>query len=81
MKIFTYFVEPASYTLDLSKNIHDKNEIDYCFIKSNTLVVSDAKSEKVFLDQKTIIDKIKFVYLQFKKMILLSLMVIIIIHL
>jgi len=67
MRIFTYFVEPASYTLDLSKNIHDKNEIDYCFIKSNTLVVSDAKSEKVFLDQKTIIDKIKFVYLQFKK--------------
>ena len=49
MKVFCYFVEPASYTLDLSKNIYDKNEIDYCFIKSNTLVHSSDKSEKVFL--------------------------------
>ena len=25
MKVFCYFVEPASYTLDLAKNVYDKN--------------------------------------------------------
>ena len=30
MKVFCYFVEPASYSLDLAKNVHDKNNIDYC---------------------------------------------------
>ena len=37
MRIFCFFVEPASYTLDLASNVYDKNEIDYCFMKSNAL--------------------------------------------
>lgn len=67
MRVYCYFVEPASYTLDLASNIYDNNSIDYSFIKSNTLAVSDSKLDKIYLDQKTIINKLKFVYLQFKK--------------
>ena len=48
MRVFCYFVEPALYTLDLASNIYDKNEIDYCFINSNTLVKSDLKTNKFF---------------------------------
>ena len=40
MKVFCYFVEPALYTLDLAKNIYVKNNIDYGFINSSTLVKS-----------------------------------------
>ena len=61
MKVFCFFVEPASYTLDLALNIYVKNKIDYCFIKSNTLVVSDSKSNKDFLDKKSWILKFKSV--------------------
>ena len=53
MRCFCYFVEPASYTIDLAKNIHDKNEIDYCFIKSNTLVKSKFQTTKYFLENKS----------------------------
>ena len=51
MKVFCYFVEPASYTLDLASNIYEKNNIDYCFIKSNTLVQSNAQITKDYLDR------------------------------
>ena len=66
MKIFCYFVEPAAYTLDLASNVYDKNEIDYCFIKSNTLVVSDSKSNKDFLDKKSWILRFRYVLNCFK---------------
>jgi glycosyltransferase involved in cell wall biosynthesis len=60
MKVFCYFVEPASYTLDLASNVYDKNKISYCFIKSTTLVKSVIKSKKIFLDNLSIIDKLIF---------------------
>ena len=66
MRVFCFFVEPASYTLDLASNVYDKNEIDYCFIKSNTLVVSDSKSNKDFLDKKSWISKFSYVLNCFK---------------
>ena len=66
MKIFYYFVEPASYALDLASNVYDKNEIDYCFIKSNTLVISDSKSNKDFLDKKSWILRFRYVLNCFK---------------
>ena len=67
MKIFCYFVEPASYTLDLAKNVYDKNKIDYCFIKSRSLVKSDSKSNKEMLSEKSIFDKIRFIVKIFKE--------------
>ena len=66
MKVFCFFVEPASYTLDLASNIYDKNEIDYCFIKSNSLVVSGSKSNKDFLDKKSWISRFSYVLNCFK---------------
>ena len=60
MRVFCYFVEPAAYTLDLAANIHEKKEIDYCFIKSNTLVksISQYPEIKCFLDSKSLISRI-----------------------
>ncbi len=66
MRIFCYFVEPASYTLDLAKNVYEKNNIDYCFIKSYSLVKSELKSSKIFLDKFSVIQKIKYVFSTFK---------------
>ena len=60
MKVFCYFVEPAIYTLDLAKNIYVKNNIDYGFINSNTLVKSEEKTAKIFLDNLTFFSKLKF---------------------
>ena len=66
MKVFCFFVEPASYTIDLALNVYDKNKINYCFIYSNTLVVSDSKSNKDFLDKKSWISKFSYVLNCFK---------------
>ena len=67
MRIFCYFVEPASYTLGIARNIHDKNNIDYCFIKSKTLAVSNSSSNKAFLDKLSVFSKLYFIVSQFKK--------------
>ena len=66
MRVFCFFVEPASYTLDLALNVYDKHKIDYCFINSNTLVISDSKSNKDFLDKKSWISKFNYVLARFK---------------
>ena len=41
MRVFCYFVEPASYTIDLIVNVHSKQGIGYAFInnKSDYMVV------------------------------------------
>ena len=39
MKVFCYFVEPASYTLALATNVYDKKNINYCFIKTGDKVI------------------------------------------
>ncbi len=65
--MFCYFVEPASYTLDLARNIYEKKKIDYCFIKSKTLVVSSSQTTKDFLESKSLISRIRYVINVFKK--------------
>lgn len=67
MRIFCYFVEPAAYALDLGRNVYDKNHIDYCFIKSSTLVSSATKSNKEFLDNKSWFSRFFYVLNCFKK--------------
>ena len=62
-KVFTYFVEPASYTLDLITNIHSKLDISFVFIKSK----SEAKSKELIkkntcLSERSLAQKIAFVY-------------------
>lgn len=62
-KIFTYFVEPASYTLDLIKNVHSKLDISFVFINSKSEAMSDELIKKdSFLSERSFFDKIAFVY-------------------
>ena len=57
IKVFTYFVEPASYTLDLIKNIYSKLGIPYVFIKnkSEAKTTSSIGSQE-FLSKKSLSD-------------------------
>ena len=66
MKLFCYFVEPAAYTLDLAKNIHDQLCIDYCFIHSKTVVQSPVKSKKIFLDKLSFVKRLRFLFSVYK---------------
>ena len=66
MRVFCYFVEPASYTLDLANQIYDNIGIDYCFIKSKTLALSEKRSDKVFLDKMSLLRKLRFIFSQFR---------------
>ena len=62
MKVFTYFVEPASYTVDLIANVHSKQEVGYAFINKE----SEAKTKEspllsTFLSDFSLTKKIKFI--------------------
>ena len=63
MKVFTYFVEPASYTLDLIYNIHNKLDIKYAFLHGESSAKSDAlvKLDHV-LEDKSTFSRIRFIY-------------------
>jgi len=66
MRIFCYFVEPASYTLDLVANVYDRKNINYAFIKSVSLAESPPTSSKIFLDKMSWISRIRFVIKTFR---------------
>ncbi len=66
MRIFCYFVEPASYTLDLATNVYDKKYINQAFIKSVSLVEAPLTSSKIFLDKLSWISRIRFVINTFR---------------
>jgi glycosyltransferase involved in cell wall biosynthesis len=67
MKIFTYFVEPAKYSLDLIKYIHEKQGIKYCFIRNYTEVKSESSIANHLFLSKKIVKKIKFIYRVWKE--------------
>ncbi len=67
MRIFCYFVEPNSYTIDLIKNIYEKHNIDYCFIKSSSFFKSLTKLDTNFLDKFSLFNKIILLYENYKK--------------
>ena len=63
MKIFCYFVEPASYTVDLSENIHSKNGIDFAFIKDISVAKSTKKIDDfVYLSKMSIFGRLRYIY-------------------
>ena len=66
MRIFCYFVEPASYTLDLVSNVYDKIYINYAFIKSVSLAEAPLRSSMIFLDKLSWISRIRFVIKTFR---------------
>ena len=63
IKIFTYFVEPASYTHDLIKNVYRELLIKYAFISDKSeAYAEDSLSDSYFLSNKSIFKKINFLY-------------------
>ena len=66
MKIFCYFVEPASYTLDLATKVYDRNNIDHIYLYSYSLAESSSISSKVFLDKLSWISRIKLLINTFR---------------
>ena len=68
MKVFCYFVEPASYTLDLIANIHAKRKVSYCFLYKNSLAHSKNKNaEDIYLSNYNVLNKINYVFKIWKK--------------
>jgi glycosyltransferase involved in cell wall biosynthesis len=62
MKVFTYFVEPASYTIDLIVNVHSKQGIEHAFINSKSeAITNEFLSSPIFLSNLSLIQKIKFI--------------------
>ena len=62
MKVFTYFVEPASYTIDLIVNVHSKQEVEYAFIKRKSEVKTrEPLASVTFLSNLSLTQKIKFI--------------------
>ena len=60
MKVFSFFTEPASYTLDLIDNVYDTMSIDYCFLNSHSNAFTSFKRNKyVFLDKIRILDRFR----------------------
>lgn len=63
MRVFAYFVEPASYTLDLINNIYLKLEIPFIFIKGKSEAKSKQKTDKEnFLNKRSLVKKVVLVY-------------------
>jgi|TARA_B100000959_G_scaffold142181_1_gene149247 glycosyltransferase involved in cell wall biosynthesis len=63
MKVFAYFVEPASYTLDLISKVHNRLNITIAFINKRTEAKTDLnKNNFIFLSNKSLFSKIRFIY-------------------
>lgn len=61
MRVFCYFIEPASYALDLATKVYDKNNIDHTYLYSYSLAESSSTSSQGFLDRLSWISRIRFV--------------------
>ena len=66
MRVFCYFIEPASYALDLSTMVYDKNNIDHTYLYSYSLAESSSTSSMIFLDKLSWISRIRFVIKTFR---------------
>ena len=64
--VFVFFVEPASYTIDLINNIHIPKNIGYAFIKSSSYY-KEQQSDSDSLEKMSFLQKINFIVDVFKK--------------
>ena len=67
MKVFTFFVEPGSYTLDLISNIHQQMGIDYIFLKNSSHTHSTLDFQVETMENKNILEQTSFLLETFKK--------------
>ena len=66
MKVFTLFVEPAAYTLDLIKNVHHKLGISHAYLHSSSVAsdqtnMPDAATTRYF-DQHSFFSNLSFLW-------------------
>ncbi|MFT4803453.1 MAG: glycosyltransferase involved in cell wall biosynthesis [Psychroserpens sp.] len=67
MKIFTFFIEPATYSLDLKKNIYHDLGIDSVFIKKNrSIAKSSEEDDYEALEGNSLFFKLRFIVNVFK---------------
>ena len=69
MRAYCYFVEPASYTVDLIENIYKKIGIPYTYILDKTFAISSnfhQLNQETFLSKKSILNKIRHLYIVWK---------------
>ena len=64
--VFVFFVEPASYTIDLINNVHIPKKIGYAFIKSSSYY-KEQQSDSDSLEKMSFSQKINFIVNVFKK--------------
>ena len=69
MKVIAYLTEPASYTIDLVKNVHLKNNIDFIFLfdKSYTKQLNDLSDNFIFLNKLSLISRFKLLKINYIK--------------
>ena len=59
--IFTFFVEPSAYTLDLIKNVYEPLSIDYIFLNDKVIIAKSEESAPIkTVRQFTFLKKILF---------------------
>ena len=62
MKIYCFFTEPASYTLDLIEYVYNPLKIDFCFLKSESEAKTNINvSENIFLDRISFFKYLKLI--------------------
>lgn len=68
MRIVAYLTEPASYTIDLVKKVHLKNDIAVRYLLHNSFSNSMASSERTipFLSQLSIVKRLKLIKHDYK---------------
>ncbi len=61
LKIFTFFVEPSVYTLDLIKNVHKQLSIDYIFLNDKVIIAKSNEQTPVrTMNRLSLIEKVLF---------------------
>ena len=62
MKIYCFFTEPASYSIDLIKHVYDPLRIDFCFLKSKSEAKTNISvSKNIFLDKLSFLKNLKLI--------------------
>lgn len=67
VNIFAFFVEPSSYTLDLIENVHEKSNVEYIFLKENSLARREVPKAFNFMGRMGTLKQVLYVYSVFKK--------------
>ena len=63
LNIIVYFVEPAQYTLDLIKNVHNEIGVEYRFLQSKSIASTEKENA---LRTKSFWSQIEFLYKDFR---------------